>query len=85
MIRKQDFERIGEYVWQVRVSTGVPVAIVTEEYDFGEVTEGRDFLMLGLGEKWEPQEIGFLTGEGPTTVSKLEPIGHAASPLPAEV
>ena len=35
----------GEYVWRVRVATGVPVAVVTEEFDFGEVTEGKDFLL----------------------------------------
>jgi len=69
------FEPYGEYVWQVRVSTGVPVALVTEEYDFGVVTDGHDFLMLGLGENWKPQEIGFLTGEGTSTQCKVEPIG----------
>jgi hypothetical protein len=69
------FEPKGEYVWHVRVSTGVPVALVTEEYDFGEITEGHDFLLLGLGENWQPQEIGVLTGEGVTTTSRLEPIG----------
>jgi len=57
----------GEYSWEVRVSTGVPVALVTEEYDFGEITEGRDFLMLGIGENWKPDQISFL--------DKLEPIG----------
>jgi len=69
------FEPAGEYVCQVRVSTGVPVAIITEEYDFGAITEGHDFLMLDLGKNWKPQEIGFLTGEGTSTQCKLEPLG----------
>jgi len=69
------FQPNGEYVWQVRVSAGVPVAIVTEEYDFGAVTEGHDFLLLALSENWKPQEIGFLTGEGTSTQCKREPLG----------
>ncbi|MHB9131672.1 MAG: hypothetical protein ACYDBB_11365 [Armatimonadota bacterium] len=62
----------GEYVWQVCVSAGVPVAQITEDFDFGEITEGQDFLMLGVGEGWTPEQIGFLSGEGTTTVDKLE-------------
>ena len=69
------FAPCGECMFQVRVSTGVPVALVAEEYDFGEITEGHDFLMLGLGEGWKPEQIGFLTGEGPKTQNKLEPFG----------
>ncbi|MGD0089665.1 MAG: hypothetical protein ABSE73_07075 [Planctomycetota bacterium] len=69
------FEPAGEYVWQARVSTGVPVAIITEEYDFGALTAGHDFLMLALSENWKPQELGFLTGEGPSTLCTREPLG----------
>ncbi|MBM4037709.1 MAG: hypothetical protein FJ290_04270, partial [Planctomycetes bacterium] len=65
----------GQYVFRVRVSTGVPVALVTEEYDFGEITDGHDQLMLGLGEGWKPEQIGFLAGEGPKTQLKPEPLG----------
>jgi len=56
------FEPPGEYVWRVRVSDGLKQAVVTEEFDFGEITEGRDFLMLGLGENWKPQRVGFADG-----------------------
>ena len=52
----------GEYLWRVRVSDGLRVALVTEEFDFGEITDGRDFLLLGVGENWQPGEIGFLDG-----------------------
>jgi hypothetical protein len=58
------FEPAGQYVWRVRVAGGIAAAMIAEEFDLGEVSEGRDFLMLGLGENWKPQEIGFLSGEG---------------------
>ena len=44
----------GEYVWRVRLSPGMPIALVTEEFDLGEVTEGRDLLMLDLHAGWKP-------------------------------
>jgi hypothetical protein len=67
------FQPAGQYVFQVRVCAGIPVALVTEEFDFEKVTEGQDFLVLGLGEKWSPQQIGFTTGESPTAPVPLEP------------
>jgi hypothetical protein len=54
------FAPAGEYLWRVRVSDGLRVAVVTEEFDFGEITDGRDFLMLGIGDRWQPQQIGFV-------------------------
>lgn len=63
----------GEYVWQVRVSDGVPVAHVTEEYDFGEIGEGKDFLLLDVGAGWTPARIGLPSGEG-ATETKFEPL-----------
>ena len=50
----------GEYLWRVRISDGLRMAVVTEEFDFGEITDGQDFLMLGIGEQWQPQQIGFV-------------------------
>jgi hypothetical protein len=64
----------GEYVWQVRVSPGLPVALVSEDFDFGSITEGQDFLLLGVGEGWTPEQIGFLTGENTTMHDVLEPL-----------
>ncbi len=68
------FQPAGQYVCQVRVCAGIPVALVTEEFDFGKVTDGQDYLMLGLGEKWAPQQIGFTSGESPTAPIPLEPL-----------
>lgn len=73
------FSPAGKYVWQVRVAGGVPAALVTEEFDFGPQSTpaghgGEDFLMLGLGERWQPQEIGLLSGEGIGAPTQAEPL-----------
>ena len=65
----------GEYVWRVRLSPGMPIAIVTEEFDFGEVTEGRDLLMLDLHAGWTPQHTGWVTGAGE---ERMPPFRRAA-------
>ena len=57
-------ESAGEYVCRVQISPGVPTALVTEEFDLGTTNGGNDFLMLGLGEKWQPQRIGFAAATG---------------------
>ncbi len=68
-------EAAGEYVCRVQVSPGVPVALVTEEFDLGTANGGSDFLMLGLGEKWQQQQIGFTS---PRTEDVME---EKAEPL----
>ncbi|OPZ25953.1 MAG: hypothetical protein BWZ02_02235 [Lentisphaerae bacterium ADurb.BinA184] len=52
----------GEYVWRLRLSPGVPVAVVTEEYDLGEVTQGEDMLVLSLHKGWPAPLLGRLAG-----------------------
>ncbi len=64
----------GEYVFNVRVVPGVPVALVTEDFDMGEVTEGKDFLVLDMAAGWQPQEIGWQTGEGVGMRTVREPL-----------
>jgi hypothetical protein len=54
------FVPAGEYLWQIRVSHGLRYALITEEFDSGGITEGHDFLMLGLGEGWQPEQVGFV-------------------------
>ncbi|MCY3020993.1 MAG: hypothetical protein NTW87_18410 [Planctomycetota bacterium] len=60
------FEPPGQYVWRVRVVPGAPVAVVTEEFDFGAVTNGEDLLLLELNKGWQPAQISIsaATGEG---------------------
>ena len=58
------FEPKGEYVWRLRLSPGVPLAVVTEEFDFGEMTGGEDLLLLDLHRGWQPGSIGWVPGTG---------------------
>jgi len=55
----------GEYLWRITVCDKLAWALVTEEFDFGEITEGRDFLMLGLGEKWKPDRAVYIDNGAP--------------------
>ena len=68
----------GEYVWRVRLAPGVPVAVVTEEFDMGEVTEGRDLLLLDLAAGWTPQHIGIVGGAGEQQMPGLGASPYAA-------
>ncbi len=70
------FSPQGEYVWRLRLSPGMPVAIVTEEFDFGKITEGEDLLMLDLHKGWTPQKIGLVPGAGEQLMPKLIVSGY---------
>ena len=54
----------GEYVWHVRVTPGAPLAIVTEDFDFGELTAGKDLLLLDLHAGWTPPRIAVAEAGG---------------------
>jgi hypothetical protein len=54
----------GEYVFRIRVVAGINYADVVEEFDFGEITEGRDFLTLQMQKNFPAQTVGWLGGEG---------------------
>ncbi|NQT88292.1 hypothetical protein HQ560_16105, partial [bacterium] len=49
------FSPKGEYVWRVRLSPLMPIAVVTEEFDVGEMTDGHDLLLLDLHKGWTPE------------------------------
>ena len=66
----------GEYVWRVRLSPGMPVAVVTEEFDVGEVTQGEDALVLELHRGWQPQNISWTTGEGEMKLPKVQGMAY---------
>lgn len=42
------FEPRGEYVWRIRLSPEMPLAIVSEEFDFDTISSGEDQLLLEL-------------------------------------
>ncbi len=58
------FSPKGEYVWRLRLSPGMPIAVVTEESDFGDVTQGEDLLMLDLHAGWHPASFGSVGDAG---------------------
>ena len=58
------FVPAGQYVWRVRLSPHMPVAVVTEEFDFGRFTKGEDLLVLDLHAGWRPRNIGWVGGAG---------------------
>ncbi|MHB9024254.1 MAG: hypothetical protein ACYC7E_08770 [Armatimonadota bacterium] len=87
------FEPKGEYVWRLRLSPGMPAAIITEEFDFNEITKGDDTLLLDLHKGWQPQQVGVVNGAGEQQLPTLSTFAYAAyldnkrksSPVPAPV
>ncbi|MCL4205921.1 MAG: hypothetical protein KJ000_25845 [Pirellulaceae bacterium] len=83
----------GEYVMRVRLSPGMPLAAVVEEFDMGEVTEGGEFLLLELGKGWQPANIASITTPGeqmpckvaPADLQKLVEQKRGVKPSPAPV
>ena len=53
----------GEYVCRIAVSPLIDRADVTEEFDFGEMTKGQDFVLLELEKGFAPSAIGIVGGE----------------------
>lgn len=64
---RYEFAPRGRYVWRVRVSPGMPVAMVSEELDAGELTQHtKNFLMLDLQKGWDPKRIAYAQQSGET-------------------
>ncbi|MCY2952558.1 MAG: hypothetical protein NTU53_11360 [Planctomycetota bacterium] len=64
------FAPVGEYVWRVQLDNGLPYPVITEEFDFGTMTDGHDFLVLDVTRGWSPDtyhyiECAFGGGESP--------------------
>jgi hypothetical protein len=64
------FAPVGEYVLRVQLDNGLPYPVITEEFDFGTMTDGHDFLVLDLTKGWSPDtyhyiECAFGGGESP--------------------
>ncbi len=68
----------GQYVCRVQVSPGMPVAIVTEEFDFGEITGGEDLLVLDLHRGWKPAHVGWVPGSGEQSLPALQSSAYPA-------
>ena len=69
------FAPAGEYLCSVRVVNEVPMAFFTEEFNFQQITAGRDFLVLTTGPNVNPTELQFLRpGEDSLGVQKSGPL-----------
>ncbi len=47
----------GEYVFRISLADGMPIAIIREDFDLGEIGEGQDVLLLELHRGWTPETI----------------------------
>lgn len=63
----------GEYVMRIRVAGGMPLVMVTEEFDMGETTQGEDLLLLDLGKGWQPKSITGVFYPGEQLACKVRP------------
>jgi hypothetical protein len=68
----------GEYVCRIRLSPGMPLALVSEEFDMGETTKGEDVLLLDLHANWQPQNIGWTKYGGEQNPARLDTRAFAA-------
>ncbi len=64
---RYDFLPAGEYVFRVRVSPGIDRADITEEFDFNDITDGQDFLILELQQGFTPATFGTIVPTGEAT------------------
>ncbi|OPZ27890.1 MAG: hypothetical protein BWZ02_01485 [Lentisphaerae bacterium ADurb.BinA184] len=55
------FAPAGHYRVIVRLDQDAPLAVVEEEFDFGEFTDGRDIVAFDLGAGWKPDAIAWLS------------------------
>ena len=61
----------------MQLDNGLSYAVVTEEFDFGVMTDGHDFLVLDLASGWSPDTYrymygGFGGGESPLLTGAIE-------------
>jgi hypothetical protein len=73
------FEPKGEYVWRIRLSPGMPLAVVVEEFDFGAITGGEDLLLMDLNRGWRPTSIGCVPGAGEQQMPPLKGVALDAA------
>ncbi len=54
---RYSFSPRGKYVWRLQIAGGMPIIRIVEEFDAGEITDGKDFLVVELHKGWTPQNI----------------------------
>ena len=78
------FDPKGEYVWRIRLSPQMPLAVVTEEFDAGEMTGGEDMLMLDLHRGWQPKNVGWVPSSGEQEMPVIKGAAYDAAYLEAK-
>jgi hypothetical protein len=68
------FEPAGAYRFNLRLSPGMPLAIITEEFDFEQITSGEDLLVLDLHAGWRPDEVHRVKAAGEKPLPMLESV-----------
>jgi hypothetical protein len=76
------FDPAGDYVCRLQLDSGAAYALVTEEFDFGSMTDGHDLLVLDVASGWSPDTYrymfgGFGGGESPLLTGAIETSGLA--------
>lgn len=74
------FAPAGQYICRIQVVNGLAYALFTEEFDFGVMTPGHDFLVLDLTSGWSPDTYrymygGFGGGESPLLTGAITTSG----------
>lgn len=71
------FDGGGVYLFRIQLSPGVPVARITEEFDFGEREERPGWLLLDLHAGWRPDRLALVPGAGEQQMPQARVSGFA--------
>ena len=64
------FQPEGTYVLRLRLSPAMPLAVISEEFDFNTLGNGEDLLLLDLHRGWHPAQVSILFGSGEKPLPK---------------
>lgn len=75
------FVPAGEYVWRATVAAGLDRAEIAEEFDFGAITAGQDFLLLDVQSGLSAERIGVVVAAGDTGgQTRRQPLAEYLAP-----
>ena len=66
------FQPAGAYLLRLRLSPAMPVAVISEEFDFNTIGGGEDLLLLDLHKGWQPAQVSVLHGDGEKPLPKRQ-------------
>ncbi|MBA3685389.1 MAG: hypothetical protein H0W72_09125 [Planctomycetes bacterium] len=71
---RYQFAPAGEYVCRFALSPGLDRVEVTEEFDFGSITAGKDFVLVDLQKGFTPTSIGLVSWDERNTALNTQPL-----------